>query len=167
MSSRSPVERGVPNLEAQIRLDNAPMLALVRSRGLAMVEHPDWTEVRVVIGTDGRVPGWPADPGSERRGRVLVEAPGGRWSGEKAIVAAGFEVITCPGPRGRPGGRCPVLEGRPCPLVDGADAVIVAGYERPPFDALAAAHHRAHPETPVVIAGQTPPGEAVAEVVLA
>lgn len=157
-------QRGVPNLEAQIRLDNGPMLALVRSRGFAVVEHPDWSEVRVVIGTDGRVPGWPADPGSGRRPRVLVEAPGGRWSGEKAVVAAGFDVITCPGPGGRPGRRCPVLEGRPCPLVEGADAIIVAGYERPPFDTLATAHRDGHPETPVVVAGRTPPDDAVAEV---
>ena len=157
--------RGVPNLEAQIRLDNGPMLALVRSRGLAMVEHPDWTEVRVVIGTDGRVPGWPAKAGAECRLRVLVEAPGGRWSGEKAVVAAGFDVITCPGPGGRPGGRCPVLEGRPCPLVEGADGIVVAGGERPPFDALAAAHRRDHPGTPVIVAGPDLTGDRVAELV--
>ena len=51
---------------------------------------------RLAIGTAGRVPSWPTD---DHRRRLLVEVPGGRWRGEAAARRAGFDVVTCPGPR--------------------------------------------------------------------
>jgi len=59
--------------------------------------------------------------------------------------------VTCAGPRaGRRG--CPALAGRPCPLVEGADAVVVS---RAPDDerwrALVDAHAELHPGVPVCI----------------
>jgi GNAT superfamily N-acetyltransferase len=143
-------DRGVPNLEGDIRLDNKPMLALARSRGLAMVDHPDWTQGRVVIGTGGRVPGWPRRPEVGGRPRLLVEAPSGRWPGEAEAKEAGLEVIVCPGPPGRPGRRCPLLAGEPCPLVEGADAIVVAGSGED-YAALARHHRSAPAGTPVVV----------------
>ncbi len=49
----------------------------------------------------------------ETRGRI------GRW-----LEEAGFEVLACPGPTG-PDYRCLAGRGRPCPLVHGADAVVL------------------------------------------
>ena len=114
--------RGVPNLQASVLVRNRKMLALLRHRGYAVIDHPDWSEVRLVIGTTGRTPSWPPKPSGPR---ILVEAPGGRWSGESTAREHGFDVRTCPGPDG-PTPHCPVLEGRPCPLVEGADALVVA-----------------------------------------
>ncbi|HEX6420280.1 MAG TPA: GNAT family N-acetyltransferase [Acidimicrobiales bacterium] len=144
--------RGVPNLEADVLATNAPMLALLRSRGYANLASEDWVSLRLIVGTGGRTPEWPA--GALRGGgpagpRVLVEAPGGRWHAAREASGAGLEVITCSGPRG---GRCPALAGRPCPLVTGADAVVVS---RPRDDerwrALVEAHERSHPGVPVCV----------------
>ncbi|GEM_PF-1433151 len=43
----------------------------------------------------------------------------GRW-----LEEAGFDVMACPGPTG-PDYRCVAGRGRPCPLVHGADAVVL------------------------------------------
>jgi hypothetical protein len=145
-------ERGVPNLEADVLATNAPMLALLRSRGYANLSSDDWVSLRLIVGTRGRTPVWPR--GAVRGGgpagpRVLVEAPGGRWHASREAADAGFDVITCSGPRG---GRCPALAGEPCPLVEGADAVVVS---RPRDDerwrSLVDAHARAHPAVPVCV----------------
>lgn len=145
--------RGVPNLRADVLATNAPMLALLRSRGHAYLPTSDWVSLRLVIGTRGDTPVWSGGPGGglRRRGRLLVEAPGGRWHGTEEAREAGFDVVTCAGPRaGRRG--CPALAGRPCPLVEGADAVVVS---RAPDDerwrALVDAHAELHPGVPVCI----------------
>lgn len=115
---------GFADLEAEVLSSNGPMLALLRSRGAAVVGHDGWTTARLVIATSGRTPSWPPH---DHRPRVLVEGSGTRWAGERAAEEAGFEVITCPGPDGgrHPRRRCPLLDGDRCPLVDGADAVVV------------------------------------------
>ncbi len=145
-------DRGVPNLEADVLATNAPMLALLRSRGYANLSSDDWVSLRLIVGTRGRTPTWPR--GAVRGGgpagpRVLVEAPGGRWHAAREAADAGFDVIACSGPRG---GRCPALAGEPCPLVAGADAVVVS---RPRDDerwrSLVDAHARAHPGVPVCV----------------
>jgi hypothetical protein len=66
-------------------------------------------------------------------------------------MSAGMQVLVCPGPTGRHT-RCPVLAGEPCPLVAGADVVVVShacGDE--PWRRLPAAHAAVHPGTPVCI----------------
>lgn len=138
---------GVANIEADIRLDNGPMLGLIRRRGAALAEQPAWSQVRLVMGTGASTPGWPPaeDPA---RLRVLVEAPAGRWSpGLTDAERQRLEVISCAGPHGRRNGRCPVLDGGRCPLVDGADAVVVVtgGDNDGSFEALAAAHRHGDP----------------------
>ncbi|HEX6424418.1 MAG TPA: GNAT family N-acetyltransferase [Acidimicrobiales bacterium] len=145
-------ERGVPNLEADVLATNAPMLALLRSRGYANLSSDDWVSLRLIVGTRGRTPVWPRGAvhgGGPPGPRVLVEAPGGRWHAAREAADAGFDVITCSGPRG---GRCPALAGEPCPLVEGADAVVVS---RPRDDerwrSLVDAHARAHPAVPVCV----------------
>lgn len=181
-------EAGVQNLEAVVRLDNRPMLGLISHRGSAVVEQPARGEIRLVMATGARVPGWPSrrDPA---RTRVLVESPGGRWSvgparagpagspgpggpagafgqaghegravQEAPEAGAGLEVLSCPGPHGRPRGRCPLLDGGHCPLVDGADEIVVVtdGTGTPDdggFAALAAAHRRRVDGVPVQVCG--------------
>jgi len=153
--------RGVPNLQADILVTNQPMLALVRSRGYATMEHPDWTVVRVLIGTGTRTPTW---PGPHDRPRVLVEVPGGHWHAEEAARAAGLQVLMCSGP-GASQTRCPALAGEPCPLAAGADVIVVS---RPPGDERWQELVRAHPhlhagvpiclEVPVGSAGTEPEG---------
>jgi GNAT superfamily N-acetyltransferase len=141
-------DRGVPNLEAEILLENRRMLALVRHRGYATLDHDGWTSARVLIGAAaGRVPTWPR---SHAQPRVLVEVPGGRWHAEGSVRAAGLEVIACPGPQGQPPDHCPVLRGEQCPLAAGADAIVYAlNADDPRGDAIVAGHRRLHPDVPV------------------
>ena len=112
---------GVHNLQAEVLLENRPMLAILRHRGAVDLEHPG-NVVRVSIGATGDVPSWPpADP----RRKVLVASTSGRWSGEPAAIAAGWSTAMCRGPNRRGSGGCPVLRGERCPLADGADAIVV------------------------------------------
>ncbi len=114
-------ERGVANLQAVILVENRTMLALAARRGYAILGHPDWSTIRITMATSGHVPSWSGD---HERPRVLVETDRSRWIGEEALTQAGFDVALCNGPC-RSGGYCPILRGEPCPLVAGADAVIV------------------------------------------
>jgi len=148
--------RGVPNLEADVLVTNGPMLALARSRGCVTMDHPDWTVVRLLIGTAERMPSW---PGRHERPRVLVEGTG-HWPGEGAARAAGLDVLSCPGPAGRRS-RCPVLDGHPCPLAAGTDAIIATNRtddER--WTALMDAHGRVHPGVPVCVEVRDGPDQA-------
>ena len=140
--------RGVPNLEADVLVSNGPMLALLRARGDAVMDHSDWSVLRVLVATAGRTPSWPA---GHDQPRVLVEVPGGRWHGAAAARAAGLYVIACPGPAGK-NSHCPVLAGERCPLAAGADAIVVS--PRPDderWDALPEAHERLHRGVPVCL----------------
>jgi GNAT superfamily N-acetyltransferase len=147
--------RGIQNLEADVLLENRPMLTLVRSRGYATLAHDDFTVVRAVVATEGRVPSWPPAAGHPR---VLVEVPGGRWAATAAATAAGFTVMACPGPGVV---RCPVLRGETCPLAAGADAVVVALRPSDPRSAaIIAAHPARHPDAVLVVV-QPPEGDTL------
>ena len=139
---------GIKGLQADVLLENRPMLAVLRHRGAVALEHPDGT-VRLVIGTDRDVPSWAP---SEHRPRVLVEVAGGRWSGEPAAEAADMATALCSGPGRRGHHRCPVLDGGHCPLADRADAIVVL---LDPADAdarrLVEAHRRQSPGTPLLV----------------
>jgi len=143
--------RGVPNLEAEVLVTNRRMLAMLRARGFAVVEH-DPAIVRVAIGTTQRVPSWPR---THERPRLLVEVPGGRWHPEEAARAVGFQVLACPGPL-LGWSHCPALRGEPCPLAAGAD-VIVDAVPDEAGRSLLEAHRRFHPSVPVCV--ELPSGE--------
>lgn len=141
-------DRGVEALHAEVLLENRQMLSLLDARGFAAVDHPDWNTVRLVIGTGGRVPPWPGD---HDRPRILVEVPGARWHAERAVAEAGYQVLSCPGPRRGPGGRCPHLSGERCPLADGADAVVFSLALDADGREILAGHRRRNPDTPVCL----------------
>lgn len=145
---REAARRGIPNLQAEILTTNRPMLALAQARGHATLDHEDWSTVRVSLATAGRVPSW---PGGHERPRVLVEIPGGHWHGTGALHDLGIDVMACPGP-GRQQSRCPLIEGRPCPLVEGADVVVFAlRPEDPGAEELLAAHEQTAQRRPLVV----------------
>jgi len=140
--------RGMPNLEAEVLATNSQMLGLLRDRGYAIAAHEGFTTARLVVSTSTTVPGWPPN---DDRPRVLVETPGGRWSGESTADERGVVVIGCPGPAARKARRpCPALEGRPCPLAAGADAIVVDQITRQ-NDSLAHTHAALHSGIPVCV----------------
>lgn len=130
--------RGVLNLQAEVLLTNRRMLALMRHHHPAVVDRTQPDEVRLAISTTGGRPGWPA---KHDQPRVLVEVGSGRWAGEAAVRAAGFDVRTCSGPHAD--GDCPVLQGGRCPLAADADAVVLLlPFDDPHTAALKVAHER-------------------------
>jgi hypothetical protein len=136
--------RGVRNLEADILTENRVMLSLVRHRGYVTDGDADLQVVHVVIGTEGRGPVWPSKPHGRK---LLVEKPGGRWEGRRRALDAGFDVLVC-GVRE----SCPALQGQPCPLADGADAIVLAvPRDDPRGSALRRAHERLHSSVPIVV----------------
>jgi RimJ/RimL family protein N-acetyltransferase len=149
---------GIPNLEAEVLTENRRMLAMLRSRGFAIIGHDDHSTLRVLIGTRTRMPSWP--PGATGP-RLLVEARHGRWRGEAEARARGFEVVVCCGPEGD--ATCPALQGEPCPLAADADAVVIAlpDGDDPRTDRLVAAHQALH-ERPVYFADRAGPVRALA-----
>ena len=143
--------RGVPNLEAEILVENRRMLAVMRRHRYAVLDSSDVSAVRLVVGTSTPTPTWP-EP--HDHARVLVEATGGRWRNGATAREAGLQVMVCPGPR--PGGspHCPALEGASCPLVAGADVVFCElARDRPGAEDLRRAHASVHPTTPVLVRG--------------
>lgn len=163
--------RGIPNLEADILLENRQMLALVRRRRPVATARTDFTSVHVRIGTGGEGPTWPPDG---HRPRVVVEARSMHSSTTAALGLGGMDAVTCP--RAAGGAACPLDAGASCRLVEGAAAVLLAvPAERAAV--LAAAHARLHPGV-VVLAdkgsvcaaaaeGPAPEGLAAALVALA
>ena len=148
---------GLANLQADVLLENGPMLALLQRRHPVAMGHDDGI-VRLSIGTVGPVPTWPPD---DRRPRLLVEVAGRRWAGERAAEAAGLATAMCAGPAARGRHGCPVLEGGNCPLADAADAIIVL---LDPDDQRSAelvrAHRQRSPGTPVLVRHHTDAGLA-------
>ena len=111
----------VPNLHADVRIGNGPMLAILDRRDPVAIGH-DEGSVHLSIGTSTPTATWPR---GEARRRVLVATSGSRWVGERAAEDAGLATVMCPGPARRRRSGCPVLEGGRCPLADGADVIVV------------------------------------------
>ena len=139
---------GVASLQADVLLENGPMLSLLRRRDPVALGHDDGM-VHLSVGTGATTASWPPD---DDRPRVLVEVAGRRWAGERAAERAGVATVMCSGPAGRKRHGCPVLEGGHCPLADDADAIIVL---LDPDDerttTLVDAHRRAVPGRPVLV----------------
>ena len=137
----------VPNLEAEVLAANRTMLALLRARGSAFLEHDGWNEYRMMVGTGADGLRWPV---GHNRPRVLVETPTGRWHLENSAQDAGMQVITCAGPVHNP--SCPALTGGECALVAEADAIVVRKRpDDPAWDRLTRSHSATHPDIPVIV----------------
>jgi acetyltransferase len=139
---------GIHNLRATILLENRKMLRLAARRGCAIVDYPDASVVELTMATDHGMPGWPP---VHDRPRLLVEGCGGRWHGLDAARRAGWDVITCAGPGSSRVGRCPLLTGGRCALVDDADEIVTAFPESDRRGVeLAVAHARRGTAAPVL-----------------
>ena len=159
---------GIRNLEAEVLVENGPMLAVLHHRRYANLGHDDHTIARLVIAVSAETPVWPAE---HDQPRILIEGGGLGWIPQGLSTSLGVRVLQCPGPD-RPG-HCPVLEGRSCPLVAGADAVVTALDTDRHGDELVSAHHRDRPDLRLfvttgehpdadVLPGDRPPLEVVA-----
>jgi hypothetical protein len=97
-----------------------------------------------------RVPrrAWRSADRAGHRPRVLIEDshPALAISDFAMFEQAGFDVAYCSGPGSDPA-ACPVLRGRPCPVLAGADAVL---HGLDPGLGVAAAIRRQRPGVPVV-----------------
>jgi hypothetical protein len=134
------------------------MLALVRSRGCVTIGDDDLSKVRVALGTASRVPTWPA---RDKRKRLLVEAANPRWRLGISRTGPGINVRVCPGPPAGYPERCPVLGGEQCPLVEGADAIVVArSIDASLAHALVDAHVREGHQTPLFVEAEDVGGDA-------
>ena len=139
---------GIDNLQADVLLENRPMLTILRRRGSVSLEHVDGT-VRLTIGTVGYTPSWPPKATGHK---LLVAAAGGRWSGERAASQAGCVTAVCSGPSGRTRAGCPVLSGERCPLADHADAIVISlDPDDPRTEQLVALHRRQRPGVPIFV----------------
>ena len=141
-------DHGLPSLRADILAENRQMLTLAARRGFATIDNPDWTVVEVMIPTHGPRPSWPL---AHPRRRLLIEGCGGRWPGDKEAWKEGWDVVSCAGPGARSVPACPLLSGGRCPLVEGADLVIVASQRDDSVRAALVAGHSAVGSTPPVL----------------
>jgi len=139
--------RGLRNIQAEVLMANRRILAVLRSRGMVTLDFYNCpATMRVAIGAAQRIPSW---SGRHDRPRILLEVPGGTWYGTKALREVGFQVVACAGPAAF-GGRCPALDGQPCPLAAGADAVVVGlPTSTETGSALVDAHRRLHPKASI------------------
>lgn len=145
--------RGVPNIQALVLSGNHSMVALAKSRGTATASTADWSTIRLSMSSKGHVPSWPGDRAGDtphERPRLLVESDRSRWSGAPEAIRLGFDVLACHGPAHQKHG-CPLLTGEPCPLLEGADAVVhILDPTKPANLELLTAQHIAHPGLRVI-----------------
>jgi RimJ/RimL family protein N-acetyltransferase len=145
---RDAAERGVHNLRADILIENRPMLKLVAHHGYATWDQPDWKIVNVTVATGGGRPSWPP---VHARPRLLVEGCAAHWHADAEAWADGWDIVTCAGPGARSVPACPLLDGTPCPLVQGADLVVVAARPNDSRRALLLDGHARAGSTPPVV----------------
>ncbi len=139
---------GIDNLQADVLLENRPMLSILRRRGSINLEQGGGT-VRLTIGTVGFVPSWPPKATGHK---LLVATPGGRWSGSDAANKAGCVTAVCSGPSGRTRGGCPVLSGEHCSLADNADAIVILlDPDDDRTEQLVALHRERRPGVPIFV----------------
>lgn len=85
---------------------------------------------------------------------MVVEHDDGlwQWAATGLLEAAGYEVACCGGPHELPDGRCPLVAGGHCPLVDGADLIVSGlGISQPAERAVLVALRTRHEQVPVLV----------------
>jgi len=139
---------GIENMQALVKTRNRPMLDLIRHRGCARFEEADWETTRVTMSTSGHTPSWPPGAASPR---VLIESTRSRPDVARRVRQQSGTTLICSG-FGQPGSHCPLHAGEPCPLIAGADAVVLDSQSTPTATAeclklrqtIAAVHPDAH-----------------------
>lgn len=120
---RRAAARGRATIRGDVLPHNRPMQRLLRRRGGVTIDRDEDEQVAIIVGTTAGAPAWP-DTGEDTP-RVLIEASGARWTGERALREAGAQVAVCGGPTARAGrDPCPLLVGADCPLATGADVIV-------------------------------------------
>ncbi len=146
--ARHAASRAIGSLQADVLLENRPMLAILHRRGAVNLEHSRGA-VHLTIGTAGYLPSWPP---KAKGHKLLVAAPGGRWSGEDAASRAGCVTAVCSGPGRRQRGGCPVVDGGRCPLADSADAIVILlDPDDEQTQHLVALHRKNRPGVPIFV----------------
>lgn len=142
-------EAGIGVLTGSVLLTNTPMRELLGRFGYVVTGREEPAVARVALGTDGKLPPWPAN----RTGpRLLIESDEAwwrNWHAELGVTAG--SVYACPGPReGSAGWTCPLLSSGSCPLVTDADDIGCAFRDAAVDKRLRAAHaHRGDVPLPV------------------
>ncbi len=139
-------EDGIERLRATVRLDNAPMLRLLKHYGWVLAGPvADYFEACLEISAVGGMPGWPAaSPGR----RVLVERRSLFDDGQTAeLQQEGDEVRQCTGPGGQAGRACPLVTAGRCRLAEQADLIVsLLPVDEPDCRAVLAAHRSRWPD---------------------
>jgi GNAT superfamily N-acetyltransferase len=138
-------DRGIVRLRALVRIDNVPMLTLLRRAGAAIV-LVSAGDLVLDIASDRQMPGWPR---GSRATKVLIEAPGMM---ERRITtmlrSAGYDVRQCEGPGSGRREPCPLLASGHCRLAEESDAIICLLREDDPESrAVVSAHALNRPDS--------------------
>jgi GNAT superfamily N-acetyltransferase len=138
-------DRGIVRLRALVRIDNVPMLTLLRRAGAAIV-LVSAGDLVLDIASDRQMPGWPR---GSRATKVLIEAPGIM---ERRITtmlrSAGYDVRQCEGPTSGRREPCPLLASGHCRLAEESDAIICLLREDDPESrAVVSAHALSRPDS--------------------
>lgn len=138
-------ERGIMRLRALVRIDNVPMLTLLRRAGAAIV-LVSAGDIVLDIASDRQMPGWPRGGTATK---VLIEVPG---MVERRIAtmlrSAGYDVRQCEGPGSGRRDPCPLLAAGHCRLAEESDAIICLLREDDPDSrAVISAHALDRPDS--------------------
>lgn len=135
-------QAGIGVLTGSVLLTNTPMRELLGRFGYVVTGREGPAVARVAVGTDGKLPPWPAN----RTGpRLLIESDQAWWRNWHAeLGVTSGSVYACPGPREVSASwTCPLLSSGSCPLVADADDIRCAFREVALDKRLRAAHaHR-------------------------
>lgn len=145
---------GIENMQALVKTGNRPMLDLIRHRGCARFDEADWCTTRVTMSTTGHVPSWPPE---SARPRVLIESERSRPDSARRVADQAGTVLICGGFDAE-GSHCPLHNGGTCPLIEGADAVIVDRLVDAEADLLPDLIESAHPDANVIVVDHGPTG---------
>lgn len=97
-------------------------------------------------------------PSGHERPRIVVENVGRaeRFVEKSLLEEAGYDVVTCGGPRELTGERCPLPSGGSCPAVADADVLISSFRAQDPQGTeILGAIRRRYPDTPLIV--EAPP----------
>lgn len=138
---------GIDNMQALVKTSNRPMLDIIRHRGCARFDDSDWETTRVTMSTSGHTPTWPPD---SARPRILIESPRSRPDTARRAREQGGTILICGG-FNQKGSHCPLHDDQRCPLIDGADAVVIDRRGLGDTDEVRVSIAHTHPDANVTV----------------